>query len=413
MTFYHARHASLVILASLWGATAIAAPWEFGEPVTVSASQPGVFHHLEAAGRQSIAVSAGTVAVVWEDNHDGTPRAYSAMRAANKNEFVQLRLSGTQEAYAPVVAALPQGGFVFAWEEDGHVWVRTGKTDGLGAALKLSQSEAAQITLGAGELGVFAAWAERSGKHMAIRCARLIPGSTLAAEPAYAVTAPQKDDQIYPALVVLRSAAVLAWEDRRDGRSVIFHTRTQDGKRFSSAQILNELRKRRAPTSQPFGRGSGATRVVLARLDAEHVAAAWLDKRNFLGGYDVYAAQSESGGGRFRQNELVQDEFGNNIGQWHATIAAQPGLLAVAWDDDRDGSSSIWLSWREASGWSENLAVSGAAGIGIHASPAMVMGEGGDLYLVWIEQQHTNAPTQLRFSEARRVIQNSSEQRVH
>lgn len=404
MTFYHAKLASLVFIASFWCATALATPWEFGEPVTVSDSQPGVFHHLEAAGRQSIAVSAGTVAVAWEDNHDGTPRTYSAMRAANKNEFVQQRLSGEQEAYAPVVAALPQGGFVFGWEEGGHVWVRTGKAEGFGAAVKLSRSEAAQITLGAGELGVFAAWSERSGNHMAIRCARLIPGSTLAAEPAQAVTTSEKGDQIYPALVVLKSAVVLAWEDRRDGRSVIFHTRSQDGMKFSSAQILNELPKRRVQTGQTFGRGSGATRVVLARLDAEHVAAAWLDKRDFLGGYDVYAAQSEAGGGRFRSNELVQDEFGNNIGQWHATIGAQPGLLAVAWDDDRDGSSSIWLSWREASGWSENLAVPGATTPGIHASPAMVMSAGGDLYMAWIERQHTNAPTRLRLIEAKRVI---------
>jgi len=392
---------------------ALASPWEFGEPVTVSAAQPGVFHHLEAAGRQNIVVSAGTVAIVWEDNRDGTPRAYAALHSANKNEFTEQRLSGGQEAYEPVVAALPQGGFVFGWEEGGHVWVRAGKSDGLGAALKLSRSEAAQITLGAGELGVFAAWSERSGKHMAIRCARLIPGATLAAEPALVVTTQQKDDQIYPALTVLKSAAVLAWEDRRDGRSVIFHTRTQDGKSFSNAHILNELRKRRTQTSLTFGRGSGAARVVLARLDAEHVAATWLDKRDFLGGYDVYAAQSVSGGGRFRRNELVQDEFGNNIGQWHATIAAQSGLLAVAWDDDRDGSSIIWLSWRDASGWSEDLAVSGASGTGIHTSPAMVMGEGGDLYLVWIEKLNADAPTRLRYIRGKRVAHKSNALRVH
>jgi len=388
----------------------LAAPWEFAEPVTVSAPQSGVFHHLDAAGRKSIAVSAGTVAVVWEDNRDGTPRAYAALRTAEKNQFVQQRLSAGQEAYAPVVTALPQGGFLFGWEEGGHVWVRTGGPGGLGDTLKLSRAEAAQVTLGAGELGVFAAWAERSGKHMAIRCVRLNPGALLAAEPALAVTAPQKHDQIYPALVVLKSAVVLAWEDRRDGHTVILHARTQDGKKFSNAQLLNEQREHR---SQTFGRGTGAARVTLARLDAEHAVAAWLDKRDFLGGYDVYAAQSEPGDGGFRKNESIQDEFGKNIGQWHAAIAAQPGLQAVAWDDDRDGSSDIWLSWREATGWSENLAVPGAAGTEIHSSPAIVMDEGGNLYLVWIEQQNADAPSRLRYIEARRVTQKSSAPRVH
>lgn len=410
MTFYPARRASLGFFAWLWSASALAAPWEFGEPVTVAASRPGVFHHLEAAGRQSIAVSAGAVAIVWEDNRDGTPRAYAALRAAGKSDFVPQRLSGMHEAYEPVVVALPQGGFVFGWEEGGYVWVRSGGSAGLAPALRLGGAEAAQITLGAGEPGVFAAWAERSGKHMAIRFTRLKPGATLAADPALAVTAPQADDQIYPALAVLKSAVVLAWEDRRDGHTVILHARTQDGKKFSNAQTLNEQRERR---SQTFGRGTGAARVALVRLDAEHAAAAWLDKRDFEGGYDVYAAQSEPGGGRFRRNELVQDEFGNNIGQWHAAIAAQPGLLVVAWDDDRDGAPDIWLSWREASGWSENIAVPGAAGAAIDASPAMVVDEGGRLHLAWIEQQNADAPTRLRYIAGRRAAHYSGTPQVH
>ena len=410
MTFYRARCVSFGLVAWLWSASALAAPWEFAEPVTVSAARPGVFHHLEAAGRRSIAVSSGMVAVVWEDNRDGTPRAYVAFRAAGKSEFVLQRLSGMQEAYEPVVAALSRGGFVFGWEEGGHVWVRTGGPAGLGPALKLSGAEAAQVALGAGELGVFAAWAERSGKHMAIRVTRLKPGATLDAEPTKAVTAPQADDQIYPALVVLKSAVVLAWEDRRDGHTVILHARTRDGKRFSNAQILNEQRERR---SQTFGRGTGAARVALARLDAEHASAVWLDKRDFEGGYDVYAALSEPGALRFQHNERVQDEFGNNIGQWHAAIAAQSGLLAIAWDDDRDGSSDIWLSWREASGWSENFAVPGAAGAGIDTSPAMVVDEDGHLHLAWIEQQNADAPTRLRYIEGRRAAHISKTPQVH
>lgn len=410
MISLRANIASIALAGLLWSAAGNAAPWEFSEPLTVEPAAKGVFHHLEAAGRQSIAVSDGTVAVVWEDNRDGTPRAYVAFRAPGKREFLTQRLSGTFEAYAPVVAAVPQGGFVFGWEEGGHVWARNGGPAGLGPALKLSGAEASQVALGAGELGVFAAWAERSGKHMAIRFTCLKPGAMLDAESAMAVTAPQADDQIYPALVVLKSAVVLAWEDRRDGHTVILHARTRDGKRFSNAQILNEQRERR---SQNFGRGTGAARVALARLDAERASAVWLDKRDFEGGYDVYAALSEPGAMRFQRNERVQDEFGNNIGQWHAAIAAQPGLLAVAWDDDRDGSPDIWLSWREASGWSENIAVPGAAGVGIDTSPAMVVDEGGRLHLVWIEQQSAVAPTRLRYIEGRRAAHYSGTPQVH
>jgi hypothetical protein len=127
----------------------------------------------------------------------------------------------------------------------------------------------------------------------------------------------------------------------------------------------------------------------------------------------VYAALSEPGAMRFQHNERVQDEFGNNIGQWHAAIAAQSGLLVITWDDDRDGSSDIWLSWREASGWSENLAVPGAGGAGIDASPSVTLDVAGHVHLVWIEQQTADAPTRLRYVEGRRAAQNSGAPRVH
>jgi hypothetical protein len=411
MNFLRAYLASAVLTGLLWSAAgSAAAPWKLSEPLTVAPAAQGVFHHLEAAGRQSIAVSADTVAVVWEDNRDGTPRTYVAFRAPDKREFLTQRLSGTFEAYAPVVAALPQGGFVFGWEEDGHVWVRSGGPAGLGPALKLSDAEAAQVALGAGELGVFAAWSERSGRHTAIRCRRLSPGVALEAGPAQAVTAAPTEDQLYPALAVLKAVVVLAWEDRRDGHTVIKYARTQNGKTFSSPQTLNEQRAHR---SQTYGRGTGAARVALARLDSERVAAVWLDKRDFESGYDVYAAMSEPGGGRFQRNEMVQDEFGNNIGQWHAALAAQAGLLAVVWDDDRDGTPDIWLSWREASGWSANIAVPGASGAGIDTSPAIALDVAGHLHLVWIEQQTADAPTRLRYMTGRRTAQNSGAPGVH
>ena len=107
------------------------------------------------------------------------------------------------------------------------------------------------------------------------------------------------------------------------------------------------------------------------------------------------------------------DDFGRNIGQWHAAIAAQAGLLAVAWDDDRDGSSDIWLSWREASGWSENLAVPGAAGAGIEASPSIALNESGGLHMVWVEQQGADLATRLRYMEGRWTEKNSGASPVH
>ena len=405
MISWRAKCISGLVAGLLWIAGASAAPWEFAAPVTVAPPGKGVFHHLEAAGRRSIAVTSGTVAITWEDNRDGTSRTYAAFRFPGLEGFAEQRLSGTHAAYEPVVTALAGGQFLFGWEEDGAVWVRTGGPDGLGTPLRLSHAEASQITLAAGEAGAFAAWAERTGEHTAIRLARLNPGlvgSMPTLIDSAVVAGPPAQDQLYPALAVLKSAVVVAWEDRRAGHTVLLFSHSRDGRKFSAPRVLNEQLPRR---SQVFGRGTGVARVALARLDAGRAAAVWLDKREFEGGYDVYAALSDRGAAHFGRNEKVQDEFGNNIGQWHATIAAHPdGLLAVAWDDDRDGNPDIWLSWRAANGWSGDLAVPGADGPGPDTSPAITMDDDGNLYLIWVAQADVNGPTQLRYLEGKRIM---------
>ena len=53
----------------------VAAAWEFsGRIVVTRDSKPGLFHHLDSAGRKNIAVSGNRIAVVWEDNQDGSPQ---------------------------------------------------------------------------------------------------------------------------------------------------------------------------------------------------------------------------------------------------------------------------------------------------------------------------------------------------
>ena len=85
-----------------------AQPWEFSPPILVTGIQgPGIFHHLESSGRHNIAVSAGTVAVAWEGNHDGTPHIYLARKAPSANAFMPaIQISGSGEAFEPSLLAL-------------------------------------------------------------------------------------------------------------------------------------------------------------------------------------------------------------------------------------------------------------------------------------------------------------------
>ena len=69
-----------------------------------------------------------------------------------------------------------------------------------------------------------------------------------------------------------------------------------------------------------LGRGSGAMRPAQAAF-GPRIAAVWLDKRDFLSGYDVYAALTEPGSLRFAKDAKAQDSFGDAIAQWHAAVA--------------------------------------------------------------------------------------------
>ena len=153
-----------------------------------------------------------------------------------------------------------------------------------------------------------------------------------------------------------------------------------------------------------FGRGTGSARVALAAAGNKRIMAVWSDKRDFLSGYDVYGAWSDDGGKTFGKNQKVQDSFGDSIAQWHPAVAANDaGLVAVAWDDDRDGTSDIWLSWPTESGWADNVAITGASGPGTQNNPAIALDNAGNLHVAWIAKEDANGATQIFYALGHRV----------
>jgi hypothetical protein len=384
-----------------------AGEWQFGEPIAVTAAPAaGVFHRLDSAGRQHLAVTADTVAVVWQDNRGGQPQVYAAFRSLAGSAFGnELRLSAGKTAYDPVVIALGDGRFLFGWEQDGRVWARAGRSGSLGAPLAVSEDEAAQIALAADADArtIVAAYAQRTARHPQIvtrrielaRDNRLTLSAPVAVDPA-----PPADEQLYPAIAVTRRGVTVAWEDRRRGHTVLLHSHAAPGKPFSPPVILNEQVRR---SESGLGRGLGVTRVALAALDDARLAAAWMDKRDPFTGYDIYAALSADGGAAFGRNELVQDQFGNEIAQWHPAIAAdRQGAVVIAWDDDRDDNHDIWIASKQPSGWSENACPPPACGPKQQSHPAVALDAAGRLHLVWIERETDDGPTRVLYSMARR-----------
>lgn len=381
------------ILLMTIAAGPVGAEWEFSPPREVSGALVDVFPHLESAGRRSLAVGDGGVAVVWEDNRSGSPQVYLAVGKAEGAFSGPRRLSTGEEAFEPAITAASDGRFVVTWEQDGAVWGAVAVAENSGAPRRLSGGAAGQATVTArpGE-GVLAAWSAERGPHRGIVLATIaLDGLEIAQIEQRPVGKLPEGDQLYPALAAADDALVLAWEDRRAGHTRLYVTRSRAGRELEPVRLLNEL----PPDSNPqFGRGSGVTRVALAAGPEGRVAAAWMDKRAFRGGYDIYAAVSDDGGADFGHNELVQDMFGENTPQWHPSVAVGPKRqVAVAWDDPRDGTPDVWVSRRTGAGeWSDDIAVTPAYGPGAQSSPSIAFGADGTLHLAWVERQDDQSP---------------------
>lgn len=398
--------AIVALLLALPGA-AWAGAWTFGQPMDVTRAQgPQVFHHLEAAGRKSVAVSGDQVAVVWEDNRDHRSRVYVAEKSLSATDFGSDRqVSGSQEAFEPGIVSLGRGRFVVAWEEGGTVWARLVTAGALGPALRVGGDQAAQAGLGYDPKdGLWMAWSQQRGKFAAIYAARLDLGNGLELAPGKAVPVDRETplgDQSYPSIVPLPTGeVVVAWEDRRRGHTVIMYSHASATGQFAAPAQMNEVRRdARNPGAGP---GTGAMRVALAAQGGAKVAAVWSDKRDFLSGYDVYAAFSTDGGSHFGANQKVQDSFGDNNPQWHPAIAADPaGNVTVVWDDNRDGTSDIWMAHPAKEGWSDNVNAPGASGPGVQSDPSIAIDGQGNLHLVWVDKAAVDGPTRLRYEMGR------------
>ncbi len=391
------KAAALLLALLAWPAHAA---WEWSVPLTVNSVQGAkIFPHLESANRQGVAVSGDTVGVVWEDNRSGTPQCYLAMKPAAAAAFQPDIQLSAGECHEPVVMALGAGRFVVAWEEAGKVNARVLPD---GKALQLSKVDAVQVTLAAGNGTLYAAWAEQARRFRRIVVAQLaLQGDALGVKTARPVEAAMPaDEQGWPALAVAGDGSVtVAWEDRRNRHTVPMVSHSRDGRRFAAPARLTDHKSGSAPGG--LGAGTGAMRPTLTAWGERGIAAVWLDKRDFLSGYDVYAA-FDTGSRRFGKNVRVQDNFGDSIAQWHARIVGDAeGRLVALWDDARDGTPDVWLSEWDGGAFGDNVGVPGASGPGEQSDPMAALDAAGALHVVWLDRDVTNG-TRIRYARAER-----------
>jgi len=362
----------------------LAAGFANAAPLDVASGGPGTFIHLDASGRGSLAISGEAVALAWEDNRGGPPRCHLGLKRAGETGFRTWEL-GRGECFEPGVAAMADGNFLLIWEDETGVAVALAGPDGPGPAALLAPAGGQGGVSWHPRLGAFAVWSSPEGRWrrlwrapLAVEGSRLKPGPAAPVDPA-----PATDDQMFPALAATPAGLTLAWEDRRHGHTVVHYSHSADGQTWSLPRRLSGNPTGKAQGD--LGRGTGAMRPALAAF-GERLAATWLDKRDFLSGYDVYAAVSGDGGAQFGKDAKAQDSFGDAIAQWHAAAAGnRRGDLIIAFDDERDGTADVWLTRRTTTGWGENFTLPAASGPGRQSDPAIALDEAGNLHLAWIE----------------------------
>lgn len=387
------------MLATLLGsATTVAGqdgPLHFAQPLTVFTTPPNAFTQLESSGRRLIALSGETVAVSWTVSDVQSSSVLVAFRLPHTNAFTPpVKISGLQLAYEPNITGLSDGRFLIAWEEDQKVWLRIISPMKNGARVQLGNTPAQQVSVDANQQRVAATWAE--GKTPHIFYAELqAKGMSLAAPVAHSVDqSADRSAQLYPAVELTAQGSVVAWEDRRLGVTRIASAFAPYDKPFAAYHLLNPLSH---PPNRKYGRGSGSMRVALSG-SGDTVLAAWLDKRNWRSGYDVFASQSTDGGETFGVNEQAQDMFGDNQPQWHPSVAMHGNAtLAVAvWDDARNESPDVFYSLREDDAWGDDIELPGGDGPGKQSHPSIIFDRSGRLHVVWLTV--VKGVTQLRYT---------------
>jgi hypothetical protein len=381
------KHLLFLLLACSLPSLVYAEAFSFSQAQTVTTADKGVFLHLDPSGRRSVSVSEQVVAVTWEDNRSGKPAIYLAYHTEGMPGFSTAeKISGPSPAYEPVIAALSDKRFIVAWEEGDRVWLRVVGLSHTGSALALGALRSQQVSVAtSGNDKAVAVWSQGKQDKFALFVAGLsIDGYQVQVGKSRRVDSSSDINiQQYPAISLSRQGSVVAWEDRRQGATRIFTAFAPKDKAFLPYQVLNEFR---SSPNRKYGKGSGAMRPALASDGRQLVIAAWMDKRNWRSGYDVFTAPSENGGKDFGKNEQAQDMFAENIPQWHAAVAvrAEDGVAAVAWDDTRNDSPDVFYSLRSNGQWSDDYELAGAVGPGRQSNPSITFDADGVLHAVWV-----------------------------
>lgn len=195
---------------------------------------------------------------------------------------------------------------------------------------------------------------------------------------------------------------LVAWEDFRNGQSDIYLARSVDGGGTFSENLRVNDDAGRAPQISPSLAYAGDGQVLIAWSDFRNGAVElpppspatgeqnrWELARG--GNGDIYFARSTDGGATFSTNRRINDDSTERPQAFPSLSATPSGLVAVAWEDFRDGHSQVFMAKSGNGGltFGPNFKLNddGDAGSG-HFHPSVTVDLQGRAYVIWTDERN-------------------------
>lgn len=174
----------------------------------------------------------------------------------------------------------------------------------------------------------------------------------------------------------------LVWQDNRTGNLDVYMQRYDPLKNpiWAAEKKVN----RNSDTSDQ------STPVVAVDLSG-NIYSAWTDRRN--GDQDIYMSKFDSAGTPLWTDDIIANNNSGTSNQYQPSIAIdRDGYVYLAWTDERNGNTDIFLGKFNASGtpiWSPTNII-GASTSSAQYQPSLAVSSSSKLYLAWTDERNGN-----------------------
>jgi TolB protein len=374
--------------------------------------------HTFSSGGHSLALLGNTLYAVWYDVRSGNSDVYFTKSMDGGRTFSankKVNDDATKEVqYKPSIGVDGQGTIYIAWRDgrrNGNAdifFARStdgGKTFSRNVRLNDDRGAAYQgnPTLAVNSKGVVAvAWSDaRNGKDDIYITISKNQGWTFSANHRVNDD-PETTAHSHPSVAVDAAGVVyVAWEDFRNDNSDIYLATSRDGgATFSPNRRVNDD-SGSAPQISPS----------LAIGPSDQILVAWGDFRNSgvtlppphsatgeeqrwevsrTGNADIYFSRSLDNGGTFSANLRLNDDPAAAAQAFPSLTVNAQGVVAVAWEDFRNGDPDIYLAKSGDGGatFGSNRRANDDPGHSEQYHPSLALDRTGTAYLIWTDSRN-------------------------